>query len=44
MTQLILLRAFAGLDGGGLLVVTMAALRVIPPARRRPLPGLFSAG
>jgi EmrB/QacA subfamily drug resistance transporter len=42
MTQLVLLRALQGLGGGGLMVVTMAAIGdIIPPAERGRYQGMF---
>ena len=42
MTQLVLMRALQGLGGGGLLVISMAAVGdVIPPAERGKFQGLF---
>ncbi|VEC47893.1 Permeases of the major facilitator superfamily [Klebsiella aerogenes] len=42
MTQLVLMRGLQGLGGGGLMVISMAAVAdVIPPANPRPLSGLF---
>ena len=42
MTQLVLLRALQGLGGGGLMVVTMAAIGdIIPPADRGRYQGMF---
>ncbi|MEK7899636.1 MFS transporter, partial [Burkholderia contaminans] len=42
MTQLIVLRALQGLGGGGLMVVTMAAIGdLVPPDRRARYQGMF---
>lgn len=42
MTQLVLLRALQGLGGGGLMVVSMAAIGdIIPPAERGRYQGMF---
>ena len=42
MTQLVILRALQGLGGGGLMVVTMAAIGdIIPPAERGRYQGMF---